>query len=143
MSTKGANLFRGQISTDFWPLGGGFYPSRSVVENKCLIEHPGTLFGIKISRCPDAVLGRAKLPRNRLFIPANGFSDCQRPEEKEPVRRATTKKCGSPLTEPLNWENRSESGLPLFLFPILEDIIQRYIQCGFQAFFHNPENLRL
>ena len=40
MSAKGADLFRGQISSDFGPLGGGFYPSRSVVENKCLIEHP-------------------------------------------------------------------------------------------------------
>ena len=40
MSAKGANFFRGQIFPDFRILGGGFYPSRSVVENMCLIGHP-------------------------------------------------------------------------------------------------------
>lgn len=74
MSAKGANVFRGQIFPDFRLLGGGFYPSRSAVETMCLIGHPGTHFGIKILRYPDAVLGRQKLPRSRLFISGGRFS---------------------------------------------------------------------
>lgn len=78
MSAKGADFFRGQIFPDFRPLGGGFYPSRSVVENMCLIGHPGTHYGIKNLRNPDAVLGRPKLPRSYTFIPGDGFYGCQR-----------------------------------------------------------------
>ena len=83
------------------------------------------------------------LLRNALFILNDGLQGCQRPEEKKPAKRATTKKCGSPLTEPLNWENRPGSGLPPFLFPILEYIIHCHIQSRFQALLQDRQNLCL
>ena len=83
------------------------------------------------------------LPRSGTFVSNDDFLDHHRPEAKEADRRATTKKCGSPLTEPLNWENRPGSGLPPFLFPILKYIIQCHIQSRFHTLVQNSEYLRL
>lgn len=79
-------------------------------------EHGGLVYGTKNPRFPDYVYTWLALPRNQLFIPANGLGGCQRPEEKEAVRRHITKKCGSPLhrCSHLREQERS-SGLPHFL----------------------------
>lgn len=74
MSAKGANFFRGQISPDFRPLGGGFYPSRSVVENKCLIGHPRHPFRDKNSSIPRCRIGEAKTPTKLPFYFGGRFS---------------------------------------------------------------------
>ena len=74
MSAKGANLFRGQISPDFQPLGGGFYPSRSVVETMCLIEHPRHPFRDKNSSIPRCRIGEAETPTKLPFYFGGRFS---------------------------------------------------------------------
>ena len=102
-----------------------------------------THFGKIFFHFQDGGMGWLTRPRNDTFDLEHGSPGCHRPEAKEAVRRPTTKKCGSPLTEPLNWENRPGSGLPPFLFPILKDIVQCCIQCGFQPLFHDSENLSL
>lgn len=120
MSAKGANFFRGQISPDFRPLGGGFYPSRSDHENKCLIGHPGTHFGRKIFLHPKAGMVWLTVPRNDLFISGDGFPGCQRPEEKETVRRPITKKGGSPFNDLSTGRTVREPGFRRFYFQSLK-----------------------
>ena len=66
-----------------------------------------------------------------------------RPEERKPVRRAITKNGGSRYTTSLCRGFNRHSGCRRFLFPILEDFIQRLIYCGFQTLFYNPVNLSL
>ena len=85
MLAKGANFFREQISPDFRPLGGGFYPSRSVVENMCLIGHPRTHFGRKNFLHPEAGMVWPTLPRNDLFVLKDGFHGCLRQNQHSPV----------------------------------------------------------
>ena len=120
MLARGANFFREQISPDFRPLGGGFYPSRSVVENMCLIGHPGTHYGIKILLHPEAGMVWLTLPRNDLFVLGDGLSDCQRPEEKEAVIRHITKKCGSPFHDLSVGRTVRELGFRRFYFQSLK-----------------------
>ena len=50
------------------------------------------------------------LLRSDLFILGDGFHGCQRPEEKETVRRYITKKRRKPVQRSLMWENRSWTG---------------------------------
>ena len=78
MSAKGTDLFYGQIFPDFGLLGGSFYPSKSVVENKCLIEHPGTHYGILKTVVSKSGIVWLAVPRNQFFILNDGFYGCLR-----------------------------------------------------------------
>ena len=83
MSAKGANLFRGQISPDFGLLGGGFYPSKSVVENKCFIEHPRHPFRDKNFLIPRYRIGEVCAPTKLAFHSGERFWGLSTSRRKE------------------------------------------------------------
>ena len=120
MSAKGADLFRGQISPDFGPLGDYFYPSKSVVENKCFIEHPRHPFRDKNFLMPRCRIGEVCAPTKSAFHSGERFLGLSTSRRKGTVRRDITKKSGSLLAEPLNCENRPVSVLPPFYFQSLK-----------------------
>ena len=86
--------------------------------------------------------GQLSFPKAILFL-MTVCVDRDRPEERIPVRRDITKNGGSRYTISLCRGFNRHSGCRRFLFPILEDFIQRLIYCGFQTLFYNLVNLSL
>ena len=74
MSAKGADFFRGQISSVFRPLGDGFCPSRSVVETMCLIGHPRHPFREEKLSASRSRYGVANTPTEWPFCFERRFS---------------------------------------------------------------------
>ena len=107
MSAKGANLFRGQIFPVFRPLGGGFYPSRSVVETMCLIGHPRHPFRDKKSSIPQYRIREAKTPTKLPFYFEGRFSWLSAARGKGNRQTVHNEKRRKPVQRSLKWENRS------------------------------------
>ena len=127
MSAKGANFFRGQISLDFWPLGGGFYPSRSVVETMCLIGHPRHPFRDKKSAIPRCRIGEAKTPTKLPFYFGGRFSWLFAAELAQSRLTAINDK---------NGESSICELLAVSLFPTLKDIVHGLSDCYICHTFH-------
>jgi hypothetical protein len=84
----------------------------------------GAIFRDQKSFFPLSRSGGACALTKSAFDSENGLADRKRPEEKEAVKRLTTKKCGSPLRGTYHRRYQApSSGLPPFLFPVFENII--------------------
>ncbi len=93
---------------------------------------------------PHSVYMWLTLLRSCLFISRNGFSDCQRPEEKRTVPRYITKKAEVRFTSALIGENRNgQAGFRPFLLPTFEDFLHGCIQCSLHTFLHHLKNNRI
>ena len=113
----------------FVVIGGGFQKVRKQAEKDLFLsaklrapfrEHGGCISGTARPQTPILFLRGSHSHEMTLLFQKTILPTVIVPIEKEPVRRPTTKKCGSPLRRsPLFGAIVRQNGLPLFLISSL------------------------
>ena len=130
---------------------GGFQKARKQAEKALVLstkqrppfrEHGGCISGIASPQTPMLFLRGSHSHEERFLFRLTILTPVIVPVAKESVRRATTKKCGSPLRRaPCLGLSFARADFRSFLFPIFQDVIQCLVQCSFHALFHDSHDL--